>query len=163
MRSVLFLVILAAGCDSKVDKLDKAIDNLGDKVKDNTVVQKVDKGLDKLDSDEASEHLAKAKEMVGKGEEPHEACSWVTRAQTNSATATVKELEKLCTLDVPLTRATKAVVAAEKAKAEQPSAPSLTECSSDEWSTMKTKIEGTAFASDAKWSDLKARWTKVCP
>lgn len=163
MRSALFLVILAAGCESKVDKLDQAIDKLGDKVKDNTVVQKVDKGLDKLDSDEASDHLAKAKEMIGKGEEPHEACSWVARAATSSATDTVKELARLCALDVPLARATKAVVAAEKAKAEQPSAPSLTECSSDDWAAMKTKIEGGAFASDARWGDLVARWNKVCP
>lgn len=162
MRIALLLVIVAA-CDSKVDKLDKALDRMEDKVKNNTVVQKVDKGLDKLDSDEASGHLSKAKEMVAKGEEPHEACSWVTRAASNSATDTVKELEKLCSLDVPLGKATKAVTAAEKAKAEQPSAPSLTECSSDEWAAMKTKIEGSSFASDSRWGDLKSRWAKVCP
>ncbi len=152
MRSVLLLVALTA-CDSKVEKLDKTIDNLGDKVKDNSVVKSVDKGLDTLDRDEASTHLAKAREMVGKGEDPAEACSWVTRAGTNTDTDTVKQLDKLCKLDVPLGAATKAVVAAEKAKAEQPQAPSQT----------KTKLEGSPFASDARWADLKSRWTKVCP
>lgn len=162
MRTALLLLALTA-CESKLDKLDKAIDKMGDKVKDNTVVSKVDKGLDKLDSDEASTHLAKAKEMIGKGEDPAEACSWVTRAGTSAATDTVKELDKLCQLDAPLARATRAVVAAEKAKAEQPSAPSFTECSSDDWAAMKTKIEGGSFASDSRWTDLKTRWTKVCP
>lgn len=162
MRSVLLLIALTA-CDSKVDKLDKALDKMGDKVKDNSVVKSVDKGLDKLDSDEASTHLAKAKEMIGNGENPAEACSWVTRAGTNTATDAVKELDKLCKLDVPLAAATKAVVTAEKAKAEQPQAPSLTECSSDEWAQTKTKIEGSSFASDSRWTDLKGRWTKVCP
>ena len=162
MRTALLLIALSA-CESKVDKLDKALDKLEDKVKSNSVVDKVDKGLDKLDSDEASTHLAKAKEMVGKGEDPAEACSWADRAGTNAATDTVKELTKLCQLDVPLGRATRAVAAAEKAKAEQPSAPSFTECSSDDWAAMKTKLEGGAFASDARWTDLKARWVKVCP
>jgi phage shock protein A len=157
MRSVL-LVVLLMGCESKIDKIDKTIDKLEDKVKNNATVQKVDKGLDKLDSDEASGHLTKAKEMIAKGEDPAEACSWVDRAGT--ATDTTKELDKLCKVDVPMARATKAVVAAEKAKAEQPSAPSLTECSSDDWAAMKTKLEGS---SDARWADLKARWSKVCP
>ena len=159
MRTALLLIALTA-CESKVDN---AIDKLEDKVKNNTVVQKVDKGLDNLDRDEASTHLAKAKEMVGKGEDPAEACSWAERAGTNAATDTVKELAKLCQLDVPLARATRAVAAAEKAKAEQPSAPSFTECSSDDWAAMKTKLEGGAFASDSRWADLKARWAKVCP
>jgi len=165
MRSVLLLVMLGtiAGCESKVDKLDQALDRLEDKVKSNSTVQKVDKGLDKLDSDEATGHLAKAKEMIAKGEEPAEACSWVTRAGTNTATDAVKELDKLCQVDVPLGRATRAVVAAEKAKAEQPSAPSFTECSSDEWAQTKAKLDGSSFASDARWSELKTRWSKVCP
>lgn len=159
MRSA-WLLVLVLGCESKIDKLDKAIDKMEDKVKNNTVVQKVDKGLDKLDTDEASDHLTKAKEMIAKGEEPMEACSWVDRAGASSAQDTVKQLQKLCQVDVPLTKATKAVVAAEKAKAEQPSAPSLTECSSDDWAAMKPKLEGT---SDSRWGDLKARWAKVCP
>ncbi len=158
MRSALLLVVvLILGCESKIDK---AIDRMEDKVKSNTVVQKVDKGLDKLDTDEASDHLTKAKEMVAKGEEPMEACSWADRAGASSAQDTVKQLQKLCQVDVPLTKASKAVVAAEKAKAEQPSAPSLTECSSDDWAAMKTKLEGT---SDSRWGELKARWAKVCP
>jgi hypothetical protein len=160
MRSAL-LLILVLGCESKIDKLDKAIDKMEDKVKNNTAVQKVDKGLDKLDTDEASDHLTKAKEMVAKGEEPMEACSWVDRAASSAQDKVpVKELQKLCQVDVPLTKATKAVVAAEKAKVEQPSAPSYTECSSDDWAAMKTKLEGTG---DARWSDLKVRWAKVCP
>lgn len=160
MRSALLLVLVLSGCESKIDKLDKAIDKMEDKVKSNTVVNKVDKGLDKLDTDEASGHLATAKEMVAKGESPMEACAWADRAGASSAQDTVKELKKLCSVDVPLAKATKAVVAAEKAKAEQPSAPSLTECSSDDWAAMKTQLEGT---SDARWNDLKARWAKVCP
>lgn len=129
-----------------------------------TVGQKVDKGLDKLDTDEVGTHLAAAKQAVAGGTEPHEACSYAARTTATDATkASLDELKKLCELEVPLARATKAVVAAEKAKAEQPQAPSLTECASDEWAAMKTKIAAGPHASDATWKVLEARWTKVCP
>lgn len=165
-----WIVVLAVlvGCDSgskssgsggqavaKDDSLKGKIVEVG---------KKVDKGLDKLDTDEVSGHLAAAKQAVAGGTEPHEACSFAGRATPTDATkASLDELKKVCELEVPLGRATRAVVAAEKAKAEQPQAPSFTECSSDDWSAMKTKIEGGAHASDAKWAELKARWAKVCP
>ena len=155
LRSVMLvvsLVVVVAGCDE------------GTKSKISEVGKKVDKGLDKLDTDEVGTHLTAAKAAVANGTEPHEACSFAGRATVTDATkAQVDELKKLCDLDVPLGRAMKAVVAAETAKAEQPQAPSFTECSSDEWASMKTKLDGGAFASDAKWTELKARWTKVCP
>lgn len=160
MRRTLWIAILIAGCESKVDKLDKAIDKLSERVENN----RVSKGLDKLDSEDAKQHLASAREAIAKGADAAEDCSWVTRAgEGNDATRdTIKELGKVCGFDVPLARATRAVVAAEKAKAEQPESPSLTECSSDEWATAKRTLEG-AFAGEVRWTELKTRWTKACP
>lgn len=173
-RWIVVLAVLAA-CDSGSKSSGSATGQTapggGGATKDDSlkgkiveVGKKVDKGLDKLDTDEVSGHLAAAKQAVAGGTEPHEACSFAGRATPTDATkASLDELKKVCELDVPLGRATRAVVAAEKAKAEQPQAPSLTECSSDDWSAMKTKIEGSPHAGDARWTDLKARWTKVCP
>jgi len=153
------LVVLTAACESKVDKLDKALDKLEDKVDNNRVA----KGLDKLDTDEAEQHLTSAREALSKGADPAEDCSWVARAGqgTDKTRDTVAQLDRLCRLELPLSRATKAVVAAEKAKAEQPEAPSLTECSSDEWAAAKKTLDA-AFGGEATWKDLQARWTKVC-
>jgi len=132
------------------------------KVKD--TAKKVDNAVDKFEANDVKEHLDKAKAAIAAGTEPHEECSWVARATDTDATkASLDELRKLCTLDAPLLKATAAVVRAEKARAEVPDAPTLTECQSDEWAQMKTKIEGSPSASDAKWTDLKARWAKACP
>ena len=152
MRCVI-VMLLVVGCESKVDKLDKAIDKLEEKVENN----RVSKTLDKLDSDEATQHLQSARDAIGKGRDAPEDCSWAQR--TPSAPA---ELVRLCTFDVPFTKASRAVTAAEKAKEAQPGAPSYTECSSDEWAAAKRTIEDK-FGGDAKWGDLKARWAKVCP
>ena len=128
------------------------------------VAKRADKELDKLDTGEAGNHLAAAKQAVAAGTEPHEACSYAARTTPTEATkATLDELRTVCDRDVPLGRATKAVVAAEQAKAAQPQAPSLTECSSDDWAAMKAKLDGGAHAAYPAWADLKARWTKVCP
>jgi hypothetical protein len=50
----------------------------------------------------------------------------------------------------------------EAARAEQPEAPALTECSSDEWPKAKTTLDRD-FGAEPRWTDLKARWAKVCP
>jgi hypothetical protein len=153
MLRTLLLVLLAfaAGCDNGKAKAKEA-------------VNKVDKVIDEDDANEAKQHLTNAKEAIGKGMEPSEDCSWAARAQDKDTTkASIDELKRICSVEVPLAKATKAVVAAEKAKAEQPEAPSFTECSSDDWATSKRAIEGGPNAGDAKWTDLKARWAKVCP
>jgi len=156
-------VIGGLGCESKVDKVDKALDKMADKIENNTVVKKVDQGLDKLDTGDAEQHLNAAREAIGNGGEAAEDCSWVARAGegTEATRDTVKQLAKLCSFDVPLGRATRAVTAAEKAKAEQPEAPSLTECSSDEWAASQRTLDA-AFGGESRWTDLKARWAKVC-
>jgi hypothetical protein len=59
-------------------------------------------------------------------------------------------------------RARRALAAAEKARAEQKDAPSLTECSSDEWAAVKTKLDAE-HSGKAEWTDVKARWAKACP
>jgi hypothetical protein len=157
MRTLWF-VLLIAGCESKIDKLDKAVDRLSEQVDNN----KVSKALDKLDSDDAKQHLASARAAINKGGTAAEDCSWLARGESKSAPDAIKELEKLCAIEVPFGRASHAVVAAEKAKAEQPEAPSLTECSSDEWAAGKRKLDELASA-ESRWMDLKARWAKVCP
>lgn len=144
-------IALAAGCEDGV------------KGKVQEVQNKVDQGIDKLDKDEVGTHLAAAKNAAGDGKEPHEACSFLQRGTPTDATrGQFDELRKICDFEVPLARASKAVAAAEKARTEQPEAPSFTECSSDEWAQMKTRLDGGAYASDAKWTELKTRWSKVC-
>jgi hypothetical protein len=147
-------VLLLAACDS----------GTVDKVKE--VGKKVDNAATKLDTDEAATYLAQAKDAIGKGTEPAEACTWAgSQTATNAAAAakaSIDELRRLCSLDVPLMRATRAVTAAEAARAEQPQAPSLTECSSDEYPKAQQRLDRD-HATEARWTDLKARWTKVCP
>jgi hypothetical protein len=135
----------------------------GTKAKVKETAGKVDKAADKLDSDDAKDHLAKAQAALASGTDPAEDCSWVARQTDTDATKlALDELRRVCNFDAPLARATQAIVRAEKARAEQPEAPSLTECQSDDWPAMKTKLDA-AYASDAKWTEVKARWTKVCP
>lgn len=130
-------------------------------------VNKVDKAIDGLDLDEAKQHLSAAKDAVAKGLDAAVECSWAARIADDVARDAikdpVKELKRLCSFDAPLARATKAVSNAEKAKAEQPEAPSLTECSSDDWATMKQRLEASPYASEPRWTELKARWAKACP
>jgi hypothetical protein len=71
-------------------------------------------------------------------------------------------LLQLCSYDVVMIRARRALTAAEKARAEQKDAPSLTECSSDEWASAKTKLDAD-YSGKAEWADFKARWAKACP
>jgi hypothetical protein len=149
MRRTLALLVFVLGCDSGKD-----------------IAKKVDNAVTKLDTDEAATYLAQAKEAVAKGTEPAEACTWVKSSTAQNATAAARpkidELSRLCTLDVPLLRATRAVTAAEAARNEQPEAPSLTECSSDEWPKARTTLDRD-FGAEPRWTDLKARWAKVCP
>jgi hypothetical protein len=137
------------------------------KAKAKEAVRKVDNAIDNFDVDEAKQKLTSAKDAVAKGLEAAEECSWAARIADDVAKdamkAPVKELKRICSFEAPLARATKAVQSAEKAKQEQPEAPSYTECSSDDYAKAKQQIEGSADASEARWTDLKARWVKVCP
>jgi hypothetical protein len=137
------------------------------KAKAKEAVKKVDQAIDNLDVEEAKQHLSNAKDAVAKGLDAAEDCAWAARIADDVARDTikdpVKELKRICSFDAPLARATKAVSTAEKAKAEQPEAPSLTECSSDDWATMKRTLDNSPFASEPRWTELKARWAKVCP
>lgn len=126
------------------------------KAKVESGVKKAEQVVDKLDRDEAAGHLAAAKAALAQGTDPAVPCTWVT----SHPEAT--ELARLCSFDVPLRRATVAVTKAEKARAEVPDAPTLTECMSDEWTKAKQKLDG-AYASEPAWTALAARWTKVCP
>ena len=152
MRTWFVLVLLVAACDEKT------------KTKAKDTVEKVDKVMDKDDKADVDSHMAHAKAEVAEGRDPAEDCSWVARQTATDATRTqLTELRAFCDWDAPLARATAAVVRAEKAKAEQPEAPTLTECQSDDWPAMKAQLDAKAYASDARWPDLKARWAKVCP
>ncbi len=164
-RTWLLLAVLVAACEGKAEKVDNAADRAVDKAKDmvpdkvKSAANAVDKGLDKLDSDEAKGHVESAQSAIARGEEPREACAWAANAPDSNER---KMLQQLCAFDVPMIRAKKALVAAEKARAEQKDAPSLTECSSDEWASVKTKLDAD-YSTKAEWTDLKARWAKACP
>ncbi|MEO8701379.1 MAG: hypothetical protein ABI867_15135 [Kofleriaceae bacterium] len=137
------------------------------KAKAKEAVNKVDKAIDNLDLDEAKAKLTSAKEAIAKGLEAAEECSWAARVADDAAKDAmkepVKELKRICSFEAPLAHATKAVQNAEKAKQEQPEAPSYTECSSDDWAKAKQQIDSSPNASEARWTDLKTRWGKVCP
>jgi hypothetical protein len=141
-----------------------ACEGSGDKAKE--IGKKIDNAVDKLDSSEAGTYLQQAKDALAKGTEPSEACTWSASQTAQNAAASaqpsIDELKKLCSLDVPLMRATRAVAAAEAARAEQPQAPSLTECSSDEWPKAAARLDKD-HPGETRWGDLKARWNKVCP
>ncbi|HUQ07256.1 MAG TPA: hypothetical protein VM261_32415 [Kofleriaceae bacterium] len=147
------LALLLAACEGGADKAKE-------------IGKKIDNAVDKLDTSEAGTYLAQAKEALAKGTEPSEACTWSASSTAQNAAAaarpSIDELKRLCSLDVPLMRATRAVAAAEAARAEQPQAPSLTECSSDEWPKAAARLDKD-HPGETRWSDLKARWTKVCP
>ena len=164
-RTLLLVAVLGAGCEGKGEQVDKAGERAVEKAKDmvpdkvKSAANAVDKTLDKLDSDEAKEHVQNAQAMIARGEEPREDCGWASRA---AASDEAKQLQQLCAFDVPMLRARKALVAAEKARAEQKDAPSLTECSSDEWASVKAKLDAD-YSTKAEWVDVKARWAKACP
>ncbi len=141
--SAVLLLLAIAACDDGKAKVEAA-------------AKKVDNVVDKLDKDEAATHLANAKAALAANTDPAEACTWVT----SHPTAT--ELARLCSFDVPMRHATMAVTAAEKARAEMPAAPSLTECSSDGWTKAKAALDRD-HGSEAAWTALAARWAKVCP
>jgi hypothetical protein len=151
MRTWLVVVLLLAACNEKTKKAKESVEG---------AVEKVDKVMDKDDKADVDSHLTHAKAEVAAGRDPAEDCSWVER-QTGTA-ASLTELRAFCDWDAPLARATAAVVRAEKAKAEQPEAPTLTECQSDDWPAMKAKLDAKT-STDPRWPDLEARWAKVCP
>ncbi len=152
LRTCVIVLVVLAACDE------------GTKAKMKDGVKKVDNAMDKLDTGDAKEHLDKAKAALAAGTDPAEDCSWVaSQTDTDATKPILDELRKVCSFDAPLGRATQAVVRAEKARAEVPDAPTLTECQSDDWAAMKTKLDASPNASDAKWGDLKARWAKACP
>ncbi|HEY5938672.1 MAG TPA: hypothetical protein VIU61_28670 [Kofleriaceae bacterium] len=148
MFRILVLVSLVAGCDDPKGKVTGA-------------AKKADQALENLDKSEAAGHLAKAREAVAAGQEPHDACSWVART-TDTSNQDVVQLRRVCKFEVPMQKARAAADKARKAREEQPEAPSLTECSSDDWAAAK-KILDAEFSDDATWSALKTSWTKVCP
>jgi hypothetical protein len=142
LAAVLVLVAVAA-CDDGKAKVEAA-------------AQKVDHAVDKLDRDEAAGHLATARAALAANTDPAEACTWV------ASHPTATELARLCSFDVPMRHATMAVTAAEKARAEMPAAPSLTECSSDGWPAAKRALDRD-HPGEPAWTALVARWATVCP
>jgi hypothetical protein len=151
-RIVLLAILLLVGCEDAKDKAKSA-------------ARKVDNAVENLDVDEVKQHLQSAKDALARGAEAAEDCSWLERAgSVDNATvkSSLDELRKICGFAQPLARAARAVARAEKAKAEQPEAPSYTECSDDDWARVKAELDASPHASDPQWTDLKTRWSKVC-
>ncbi len=152
------VLVSASACEGGASKAKEA-------------VKKVDKVADKLDTDEAGAHLTAAGQAFANGKEAPEACSWASSSAASnvaeSARGSVEQLRKMCAVEPPLIRAAAAVKAAETARAEQPQAPTLTECQSDAWARAAATLGGPAStldaAASARWNDLKARWAKACP
>jgi len=168
LRTILLAMVTLAACDSSSSSSSGGTGGGGgvlDKLKG--AGEKVGGALDKLDTDEVKEKLAAAKTSIGNGLEAAEECAWAARVAGDTINEAMKngldELRKLCSFDAPLGKATAAVVRAEKAKAEQPGAPSFTECSSDDYAKAKATLDSSPHAGEQRWKDLQARWTKVCP
>jgi hypothetical protein len=129
------------------------------------VGQKIDDVATGLDESEAKGHLAAARQAFAAGKEAPEACSWASSSAATSvaasARASVDALRALCAVEVPLQRATRAVTMAETARAEQPQAPTLTECQSETWSQAAAVLDRD-HAAEPRWTELKARWVKTC-
>jgi hypothetical protein len=154
MRTWLVVVLLVAACNEKTKKAKESVEG---------AVKKVDKVMDKDDNADVDSHLSHAIAEFKEGRDPAEDCSWLARQTETAATRTaLTEFNVICEWDAPLARATAAVVRAEKAKSEQPEAPTLTECQSDDWPAMKAKLDNSSVGDD-RWPALKARWAKVCP
>ena len=159
MKRVIPLVVLvlagpAAGCEESKSRAKAA-------------VKKVDEVVDNLDLDEAKAQLSRARDAVARGLDTAVECSWAARIADDVARDAlqdpIRELKRICSFDAPLARATKAVASAEKARAAQPEAPSLTECSSDDWANMQQLLDASPYASEPRWTEVKARWAKACP
>ena len=142
------LAVLVGGCDNSKAKVEAAADQAG-------------QAVDKLERDVVDGHLAAAKAALAADSEPAEPCTWASANPAASQPAAV-ELRRLCSFDAPLRRATRAVVAAEKARAELPDAPSLTECQSETWSAAKRLLDRDHGA-EPTWTALATRWAKTCP
>jgi hypothetical protein len=162
MRAIILalfpLAVLGAACD------DASSTKVKDDVK--SAAKKVDQALDDLDTDDVKRHLNNAKDAIGRGVDAVEDCSWAATIAGDVVKDAVKEpieeLRRLCSFDAPLGRATRAVEKAEKARAEQPEAPSLTECASDDYAKAARELDGK-FGGEPRWLAVKARWGKVCP
>lgn len=139
----LALIVALGACDSAKSKVEAAADKAG-------------QAVDKLERDEAAGHLAAAKAALAGGTDPAEACTYVASHPEQA------ELRRLCSFDVPMRHATLAVTMAEKARAELPEAPTLTECQSDGWAKAKAALDRD-HGSEAAWTALAARWAKACP
>jgi hypothetical protein len=144
-----FFAVAVAGCDDGKAKVEAA-------------GKKLDKAIDDFDVDDAKQHLNSAKDAIGRGLEAIEDCAWAATIAGDVVKEPVTELRRLCSFDAPLARATRAVENAEKARAEQPDAPSLTECSSDTWTKAARDLDAS-FASEPRWTAVKTRWKNVCP
>lgn len=149
MISVLAVIAALAGCKDGKEQMKEA-------------AKDVDHAIDKIDLDDAKQHLVNAKDAIARGLDAVEDCTWATSVADNVMDNPVVELRRLCSFDAPLGRATRAVEAAEKARAEQAGAPTLTECQSDAYAKAARELDAK-FASEPKWTELKARWAKVCP
>lgn len=149
----LLIMFAFAGCDDGKAKVEKAVDKAG-------------QAVDKLENDEAQAHLAAAQQAFTAGKEAPEACSWAKSATADELAQRrrpdVVELRRLCAFETPLLRATTALKAAETARAEQPQAPTLTECQSETWSQAAAVLD-REHADSTRWAELKARWVKACP
>lgn len=156
--ALLVLVLLSASaCEDGASKAKEAV-NKADKA--------VDKAQEALDGDEAGKQLAAASRAFAAGREAPEPCSWARSAAADQLAASgrsnVASLRDMCDLETPLVRALAAVEKAEKARAEQAQAPTLTECQSETWSQAAAVLDGK-YAANTRWNGLKARWAKACP
>jgi predicted small secreted protein len=158
--SLISVSVLATACDDARSRQVK------EDVK--SAAKKVDQALDDLDTADVERHLANARDAIGRGVDAVEDCAWAATIAGDVAREAVKarspidELRRLCRFDAPLGRATRAVAKAERARAEQPEAPSLTECQSDDYARAARELDA-AYASEPRWTAVKTRWANVCP
>jgi hypothetical protein len=162
MRAIIIALFPAAVLVTACD--DASSTKVKEDVK--SAAKKVDQALDDLDTDDVKRHLNSAKDAIARGVDAVEDCSWAATIAGDVARDAIKqpieELRRLCSFDAPLGRATRAVEKAEKARAEQREAPSLTECASDDYAKAARELDAK-YGAEPRWTAVKARWATVCP
>ncbi len=130
------------------------------KVKDKA--DKVDKALDESDQSDFAERITEIRAAMTAGQSTTAKCAGALSLAEGDTSANANEIRTLCEHDVPLASATRAVEAAEKARAAAKPGDVVSECFEAAWETANDKLSAK-HPTDPAFVALKDRWAKACP
>jgi hypothetical protein len=127
-------------------------------------------GADKFFLESVQKSLDEVKQALAKGEDPKYKCAGagayaeeLTKKKIKAAEATVKELTKLCSYDVPLAALEGATKKAEEARKAKPDEQVLSDCFSADHDLSVEDLKKGGFEGDEKVKAVVARWDAACP